>query len=151
MHIQYVKMIDWGSLLVQVTLVGRDHYFGWGGAFWWTEGWRIASSGCFPHQDVGQQQLAELFHDDVSLFWPLINSVAWVPFFFFLSQKNMLVLSCCIFQSSMTMVSGLAACLCVRVCGREHVCASTRPYSLWPVPVQHECGFTVSILRLVLC
>lgn len=91
----------------------------------------MASSGCFPHQDVGQQQLAELFHDDFSLFWPL---TALLGYLFFLSQKNMLVLSCCIFQSSMTMVSGLAACLCVCECVEESMCVhlpDPTPYGLF--------------------
>ncbi len=44
-------------------------------------------SGCLPRQDVfSQQQLrrraAELFHDEFSLLWPLINNVALVLFRF---------------------------------------------------------------------
>lgn len=77
----------------------------------------------------------------------------------------MLVLSCCNFQSSMTMVSGLNCCLavcftlymwvcfCMWVCVCARVCRTySWPALHWtPVPVQHECGITVSILRLVLC
>lgn len=117
-----------------MILVDRDRIRGGVGVLpflvdWGMWEWRNAyeeEPGCLPHQDVGQQQLrrraAEIFHDKFSLLWPLINDVAWVPFFFLL-KKNMLVLSCCIFQSSMTMVSGLAVCVyiyvCVCLCERE--------------------------------
>lgn len=89
------------------------------------------ASGCLPHRDVLVSSSSSL--DDVrqSFFlkmtsvwlWPLINNVALVLFFCFL-KKNMLVLSCCISQSSMTMVSGLDCCLavCVCPCECERVC-----------------------------
>lgn len=67
--------------------------------------------------------------------------------FFFI---NMLVLSCCIFQSSMAMVwgldYGLAVCFYnVRVCVCEHVSVCVRQTSPLLLNEQHECGVTVSV------
>lgn len=128
---------DWGSLLVQVTLVGRDHCLGRGGALsGGLRGGEIHHRGVFLIRMLVSSSSQSFFMTTSVCYGLWLTALLGYLFFFSLSlsEKNMLVLSCCIFQSSMTMVSGLATRVRVCECVEESMCVRVpdpAPYGLF--------------------